>query len=422
MRRTLELSVCYLAMATVTSLGFVACSDDGTGGTETRDTGTISDASDIASDTESDTGGDADSGDDVGPEDVGPQDTGSDATDATDVADAADTTDATDTADSGTGQVDAGHSGCSFPADPDAGCDPEAYGDYGPASFLNEFVVKESGECCTDFDNDGATDSALGDLAGQIESILGVPFNDIIAFQIESGSLIYLFEYGYWSDSVSDPSVDFAMLFGQDTDADFGPNLAGNGDFNIDPASLDANNDPKSTFASASVNNGRLVATGGTTPLVLPVGTDLIETVVEQVRVEADVLQGADLQAGGRVGLGNGEISGLVTLQELYGSLNAVARNCSCITSDPVFAETSTDTWECMSTQADQAACENDPNASQMCKVLATPTGTESCFSIEFFVNGSADISTDADAAKEALSLGATFEAVGAHIDGVAAP
>ncbi|MFP4600557.1 MAG: hypothetical protein ACLFVJ_20045, partial [Persicimonas sp.] len=167
--------------------------------------------------------------------------------------------------------------------------------------------------------------------------------------------------------------------------------------------------------------NGRLSVAGGSAPLSLPVGTELIEVDVTDIVIEADVVPGADFEAGGRVELTNGELAGLVTLDDLFGALNDVAQNCSCIATDPVFTETSTpDTWECNSTAEDEESCNNDPNATQMCQTLADGSTFQGCSTIASVLSSSPDLDRDGDGSDETLSLGATIEAVGAKITGVA--
>ncbi len=393
-----------------------ACSDDGTSEANNNtltDTGSDStDEPDAPSDGGPDGGQDvSDSGDDASDADP-TQDADATSNDATDGGDedAGDTSDATD-------EPDAPHTGCAYPP-VDASC-PD--GPHGPGSFMTEFVFKERGECCHDYDGDGIDDNALGDLVAQLA---GPPaetdFNEVIDYQIQNGVLVYLFEYAYWSDENNDASLELDLLFGRDTDADFAPNLAGTGDFYIEPDSLDANGDPRSNFPSASVSNGRLSVSGGSAPLSLPVGTELIEVDVTDIVIEADVVPGADFEAGGRVELTNGQLAGLVTLDELFGALNDVARNCSCIATDPVFTENSTDTWVCNSTPEDAESCNNDPNATLMCQNLADTTAISGCSIIASVLSNSPDLDRDGDDSNETLSLGATFEAVGAEITGVA--
>jgi hypothetical protein len=417
MRRPLSITIVFFAALALLFAGPVACSDDGSGGGggESQDTGITEDVSGGAEDTDTPDANTntPDAGEDTSSE---PNDAGTDAADSSGGSDVADTGGGEDT-----GSATAGHSGCTHPAQDDAGCAAEDFGDHGPGTFLNEFRIEGGGVCCRDFDGDQTVDSALGDLIGSISGILQInDFNeDIIAPQVASGDIVFLFEYAYWSDPVEDPALEFNLMFGQDTDADFAPNMAGTGDFLINPTSLDSNGDPKSSFPSASVSNGHLRVPSGSAPLVLPVGTDLVETRVDDLRIDADVVGGtADLHTSGRVELTDGEISGVVTLEQMFSSLNTVAASCGCFSTTAVFVESSPDSWTCEATQADKTACSG---VSSMCETLSTPTGDGfvNCGSIANLISDAADVNLDDDAPEEALSLGATFNGVGASIVGV---
>jgi hypothetical protein len=423
MYRPIWKTAVFVAALAVLSAGSVACSDDGAAGNngDSTDSGTITDTSDSGGED----AGATDTGQD--PDDAGPADTGEDTdnsgSDVSDTAGSSDAADSSDAGDTSTVDPEVGHSGCTFPAEADAGCTPEQLGDWGPATFLSDFNIADNGDCCRDFpngDDNSNPDSAMGALVNTLEFALQVnDFNeDIIAPQIESGDIVYLFEYAYWSDAVTDPAVEFNLVFGEDTDSDFAPNFAGNGDFYVDPASLD-NGEPKSTFQTAAVTNAKFKVTGGTAPLVLPVGTDLVETLVEDIQIEADVESGtANLDAGGRVALTNGKLSGYITLNSMFASLNTVADNCGCIAAPDLYVDSGNGNWTCQATSADKAAC---ADTTTMCETLSTPAseGAINCEVIGGLVTDQADIDTDGDTTADALSLGATFTGVGASLKGV---
>ncbi len=410
MRTTPKLAA-LIAIFLVTA-ALAGCSNDQAGGKHKTDAGLTPDASDVSPQADAGEDAPADAAADTAPEDTGVAPDGGAAMDASDVSDAG-----TDTADVGvdSGLADAGHSGCTFPADPDAGCPVADQGLYGPASFISQFVVKKSGECCADLDGDGTLDSAVGDLAASMQSMMGVPFNDIIAAEIQHGMLIYLLEYAYWDDPANDGALQLDLVFGQDESPDFTDNLAGTGNFLIDSTTLDAQGHPLSDFDVASVTNGRLSVTGGNAPLVLPVGADLVEIGVQQLSLQADVDSSADLTSNGRVALSNGQLSGVITLDEMFSALNTVAQGCSCISSDPLFTEQSPDSYTCSPAASEKQACDSDPSASDMCKTLASKSG---CTTVAAVMTQSADLDLNSDPGNDALSLGATFEAVGASIRG----
>lgn len=310
-----------------------------------------------------------------------------------------------------------GHAGCTFPAEEDADCPAYAYGDYGPASFINQFVIKPSGQCCADFNGDGHPDSALGNLTQVLQSVIGMPFNDVIDIQIRAGRMAFLFQYAYFSDPENDPALDMNLLFGVDNDDDFEPNLTGDGEFLIDPRSLDADGQPLSSFASASVRNGQLVASNGQAKLLLPLNVDaslMTQIGVQKLRVEADVDPAADLMAGGRVALHNGKMSGAVPLSEFFAALNLMTEDCGCIKSKPVFVPAANGRWTCADPFLSQD-CAQDPDS--ICESLGEKAV---CLFVADAVSDQADVDLGNMGYYNALSLGATFKAVGTSIVGVA--
>lgn len=337
------------------------------------------------------------------------------ANDAADDAQAKDTLDAENPDDADHLLVDADHHGCDHPASPDADCWPDDYGDFGPASFIDHFYIEKSGACCTDMTGNGSQDSALGSLIDALSGIIGVPFNDVIEAQLQAGNLIFLFEYGYLSDPVNDPAFQINLVFGEDTDSDFAPNLEGQGDFTIDPGSLDSEGNRRSNFPTATLQNGRFSVANGSAALRLPLNVNatlISEIQLERLSIEADIMPGADLHAAGRIALAEGRMSAAVPLSDFYGALNEMAAPCSCISSQPLFVESSPEQWSCA--EPLESDCRFDPDP--LCKNLGDRSR---CNTITDVVNTVADIDLNDNNSEDALSLGATFTAVGASIQGV---
>ncbi|MFW5965997.1 MAG: hypothetical protein ACOCV2_00705 [Persicimonas sp.] len=416
---------CLLLVAGLALLGATACSDEAS--VEENNDPAADDASDTTDEEDADAGGDEDAdggasdADDGGSGDDADLDGGDDGGGDTEDPDASDGGDAEidggddagqDAGDAGDAGADSGEVNCAYPPPEDSDC-PD--GDHGPGSFFNEFEIKESGECCKDFSGDGEDDSAVGDLAATVEGIMGVNFNDEIDQQIQDGDLVYLLEYADWRDPDDDSALDVWLYFGEDTDNDFQDNLNGNGDFYIASDSLDDNGDPRSDFPSASVTDGLFYVDDGEAPLMLPAGSDLAEVEVQGIELEADVESGADLEAGGRVELSNGELAAEVLLDDLFGAINDVAEQCSCIDRDslPLYTEESSG-WTCNATNDDANQCSGTGNP---CEFFSEPS---QCDLAAGFIEDEADLDTDNDGEVDALSLGATFEAVGAKIEGEA--
>lgn len=308
-----------------------------------------------------------------------------------------------------------GHEGCAYPGDPEAECPPWAYGDYGPASFVNYFYIEKSGTCCADFTGNGTDDSAMGNLISTLSAVIGVPFNDVIAAQIANGNLVFLFEYAYLSDAVNDPALQINLMLGEDSDNYFGPNMNGEGYFNIKPESLDAQGNPKSDFPTAKVENGRLSVEGGSAAILIPLNIDgslMDEVQVERLSISADVDPASEFSGGERVALHDGELAGAVSLEDFFGAINKMAATCDCIASQPLYVEVGPGEWGCV--EPLESTCGEDSDA--LCKTLGN---RQQCELVATVVNRSADVDLDADAIEDALSLGARFSAVGASIVGV---
>lgn len=286
-------------------------------------------------------------------------------------------------------------------------------GEYGPATFLDHIEIDESRACCRDFDGDGVVDNKIGQYVGILRGT-GQDVNGNIDAAVRSGRLAYLFEYENWANDTFDPSLGMRTYLGADDDFDFTDNLAGTGQFLTLPESYQMDGSPRWEFASASVNNGHLVAEGGELELYFPGLLDAVQMVVRDVRVEADVVAPADLAAGGAVTLDNGEISGALDRDLFYESMNEAAVACDCL-QKPAFAyEPAMNEYVCALTQEDQDACNADPLAAGGCQFLADRM---SCQFLEL-VSSDLDLDFDGDGTLDSFSVGVKFTGVGARIVG----
>lgn len=405
MRISPKFSILLLSLCL--SAALVGCSDDDNSGKNNDDPGLadVSDEADAQEDKDSsNNGGDPDVSEPEGEPDAGDQD-------ATEESDA-DAEDATEPEDTSPPEME--REGCSFPPAEDADCPPEAYGDHGPASFINQLEVKSTQEWTEHMGMAGG--SAVGEVAQAIEWIMQMPFNKVIEGQIEAGGMAFLFEYAYFSDPVNDHELDFRMMLGKDRDNDYSDNLAGEGEFVIDPRSLNADGTPISSFANTSVADGRLVAAEGNAVLMLPLdfNAQVVSPVrVQKISIEADVDPDADLMSGGGVKLNNGVLSGIVDSSEFFGALNSMADNCRCIQSDPLYVADDSGVWGCVDSIESSGCASSD-------EICQTFSNQRMCEAIGEIINDNADVNTSGGETNDALSLGATFSAVGASIVGVA--
>lgn len=373
----------------------------------TSNNGQSADVGDDAAMTPRDTGG---GGTDTGPQpdlsspDLGTPDEGS-ADTGTDAA-PDDTGAGADAADMGE-EADLEQQECYHPS-----TDPSCpMGEFGAGTFLDSVVIAGQTECCDDLNGDGTIDNKIGQYVTILRS-QGTDINERIGVAIEAGELIYLLEYAHWSNETTDSDVTMHMYLGDDVDFDFTDNLAGTGQFLIEPESFDDDGDAKWPFATTRVQNGKLSAEGGGLQLVFPDLLDEVRLVVTNVSVTADVIPPADLQAGGTVALANGELSGVLDRDLFYESMNEAAVACECLLK-PVFVyDANSDTWVCDVAPADEDACLTSPSTG--CQFLSN---NQSCQFFEL-VSSDVDVDTDGDGVDDGFSVGARFTGIGASITG----
>lgn len=400
-------------------LGGAACSSDETGQVSNN-----SDSNNSVNNVQDNNGSDANSSADVeeetdtsssGGEDTDlPGDTG-----GSDAGPKADVEEETDT-DPGEPDVeeypDVEPVDCAFPSD-DENCPA---GDFGAGTFLNEFTIVGDRSCCYDFDGNGSLDNFLGSLIGTVSNLPG--FGDVnanINAAIQVGELVYLFEYSELEHPKFDSDLTLTVYEGRDSDEDFGPNLVGAGDFEVLPHSYEMPGVPKWQFEQARVLNGELLATGGRLRISFPGMLDEIDLILEKVRIRAKIVdetgKEADLKAGGRVWLTQGELAGALDRDTLFESLNEAGKGCECIQdAEAIFAYNSThDSYTCALSSADKTRCRT---ASVECQNLAADA---TCMFLGLQSN-KVDVDTDGDDKPDAFSFGARFSGVGASIQGIA--
>lgn len=295
---------------------------------------------------------------------------------------------------------------CAFPST-DAGCPT---GPYGPGSFMTSIQIPETATCCFDFTGDGVADNKIGQLLA-LASGLGFDVNVGIEVAIANGTLVNLLAFSHMENEADDPTLDLTFLKGTDTDFDFGPNLLGLGDFYVLLESLNANQQPKWTFGSARVRAGRLEAFDGVFDLDFPDLLDQVRIPVVKGRIEADVLPGAELAAGGRVTLDAGKLGGVVLRDEFFASLNDASIACSCL-SRAVYDRQANGGYVCNATAADVTNCASQSSG---CRFLADP---QTCGLLGTAVSNSVDVDADGDGEADSYSFGANFTGVGASLVG----
>jgi hypothetical protein len=310
---------------------------------------------------------------------------------------------------------DAGSFQCAYPSS-DPACPQAAFG---PGSVINAFELVTDESCCRNMDGEPGDDNYLGSrVLPLLETAFMQDFQANVDAAIANGSLLYMFEYARWSNAMWDMDFDVTLYRGDDADLDVSNNFGGNGSFYVTPDSFDAQGDPNWTFNRAEVRNGAFLATGGSMELDFPGLSDLIVLRIVDVQLEATVESGADLSGGGGVTLRDGELSAALVRDDLYQSINALAAQCSCMSTltGPMLEYDSTnDNYKCNLTRAEYMACGSSP--SETCKSLGS---SFVCGTV--LRNLSTQVDVDAlpldnpDGTNDSYSFGARFTAVPAEI------
>lgn len=295
---------------------------------------------------------------------------------------------------------------CAFPST-DVNCPT---GPYGPGSFMTSIIIPEQPTCCFDFNGDGVIDNKIGALLATAKS-LGFDVNTGIANAIDAGTLVNLFGFSNFENAMYDPTLDLSFYKGTDTDLNILPNLQGLGEFYVLAESLNTQGQPRWGFASARVRAGFLEAFDGEFDLDFPDLLDEVRIPVAQGRIEAAVLPGANLAAGGTVTLDEGKMGGVVLRDEFFDSLNAASNACFCLSRNVYDRETDGG-YSCNSVTEDEVAC---MNATSGCRFLASKTY---CGLLGTAISNAVDVDTDNDGKNDSYSFGATFTGVGASIIG----
>lgn len=362
---------------------------------------------------------DVDATDDTGV-DTGPTDVSRDTDDASD-PDGSDVEETRDTETTDTDPADARNGGDTLsglspvPGPPeDDSVDRDALPtSFGPAAVIDSLAIGE--DCCRDFDGDGSDDNAMGRLLETFAAFADFEVNTRLREEIDNGELIYLFEFGNWSDLSEDDSIDMYSHPGRDaTPQDLSDNFTGTGPYQIDPASYRADGTPLANFTPARVeSSNKLRASASTLPFDVPFleGFD-IEFTLRDVEVRATTAEPASLASGGHVTLEEGELSGALPQEALMRNLNRIARSyCPCLGGEKLFREARPDQFVC---NDPAEACSGAPGLAQMCD----PNVCETLLMPE--LRNKADLNINPSPREDAYSLGLEFSAVGAHIQGVA--
>lgn len=464
----------WFIMALSASVGLVACGDDADSSTDpTPDAGTTEDVVDSDTPMEEDgmVGEDTTTGEDATEEDTTVEppaevcDDGEDndedgATDCedTDCAAAANCVEAGNCADEidndGNGDTDCDDAAC---ADDEAcaecgegtifvngncvdtGLTPETYVPSDFVSYVNTLAIPQSGtdaECCFDFNGDGEVDNALSSLVDLLGGLAGdIDVETLINDALSEDDIAILMEWTRWA---ADPSeADFSLwLASNDVDGDGAPDqdfadrVAGDGIFVLETESFDADNGTGSfiQFNRTSYEGTALDAGPSRFELSIPIPgifEEPLELTIENARITGDMEETDGAIAsipetldtdGEDVTYGGAELGGVVLLDQVFGILDDLARDCSCV--DGIDGSSAvlefgdngeTYTAACVQTPGDASACtEDDGILCEQLSLVCTFAG-----SIPSLV---ADVDVDNNGVDDALSVGLRLGWVGASL------
>ncbi|MGM0574371.1 MAG: hypothetical protein ACQEXJ_01375 [Myxococcota bacterium] len=282
------------------------------------------------------------------------------------------------------------------------------------SAFVSSLSFPAEGEeCCFDFDDDGEVDNGIGGLLDSLAPLVGedLDVNGLLAEQIEEGTIAILFEGAGYAD---DP-MDFFMngYFGTAL-TDWTANSAGEGEFEVDPASFDASGAPLISFP-AQDDGGVLTTEESVFALSIPISDFgfTLNLTIQNAIIEGDV----SVAGNGGLEVSNGKLGGLVPMSQLAAALNDVADGCTCLNIDgPAFELAAEDKLGCTAA-AKAATPECEAADGDICTGIGDNLGI-ACTAIGVL---KPDIDTDDTGKADHFSVGLQFEAVAATLVGLSA-
>lgn len=283
--------------------------------------------------------------------------------------------------------------------------DPATF-DWRPAAIVDSMFLEGTEEepiCCVDFTGDGKIDNSLGhNFAGEFGlSFRGV--NDIngdLQASISTGEQTIILEFDPLT-SLEDESFQLNWW-----DGSWAPTMAMIDVANHVLVRASSAAWPRHYFPTASLSGERMEASDGQVSVELNFFGTPLSVQLHQVHVTATLGDGSGVPAPG-VELRDGRIGAIIPLAELYAEVNRTAAACSCLgLEEPLLDEL--------------VAC--NPNADGQACAAA---GEDNCTAL---VDGCnlypalgliADVDVDADGFNDAISVGFSFTAAPATIDGV---
>ena len=293
--------------------------------------------------------------------------------------------------------------------------DPDSF-DFEPASYVDFLEIADE-DCCVDLTDDNEADNSVAellDLAGDFGS--GMERDDInadIAQAIDDDEIILIFEHDGLDEVEDDEEFDATnILYGDSFDSD--------DEVVIDDTSFEEGAHPLSLLPDGLIeDNGDKEMTAGPGKFVLPpeitsailLGMEFEETLqLDYVTVSATpVASSAEIEDG--VILDDGELGGIILVEDVRNVLNASAEDCDCLDNPEPMIESSNGDYTCELDDADGKASDCENQGEQLCSQLANVCGMFS-----MLIGLVADIDATDQDGEDALSFGMEFEAAAVTI------
>ena len=304
-------------------------------------------------------------------------------------------------------------------------------------SFVNRLAIPPAGtpaECCFDFNGDDEVDNALAALVDLLGGLADLDVEQLLGEVIEDDTIAIMMEWTRWPEE-----ADFSLWLGtNDVDGDGAPDQefsvrdAGDGIFNFETEVFGPNGSILQ-FNQTTFEDGELDAGPSLFQLALPteelLGTNL-EVTISNARITATMAEtdGAIASVTEDLSIdpddpaatetfGGAELGGVILMDEVFGIIDQLARDCTCAGIDPASAvlefgdDGETYNASCVQTPDPEAMCGEDDG------IICEQIGLVCQFagSIPSLI---ADVDVNGNEVNDALSVGIRLGWVGATING----
>ena len=285
---------------------------------------------------------------------------------------------------------------------------------WAPASVVDSFFIEGTADeaiCCFDYTDDGDIDNSLGQNLANF-GFLG-DINTSITDSIAAGSLVLVLEHDGLDDLANDDdfNIHFFIAAHEDETAFAADGFLANSNLVLlDPVSFDEGSHPQALLPDASNTGGAVTAGPGAVKIEIELFDSPLQLTISLARTEVDIDAANSTLDGAGVALSGGQLGGVIKVSDIFVAVNEFAAGaCECLGlgATPLV---DVDTGMC-SPDADAMACETAEE--DTCNTVA---GACNLFGA---VGLFADVDLDGDGLNDSVSIGASYTAVGATINGL---